>query len=160
MKIKIIRYEFDKNSKYCYECGRDDSFLALGTTDWEEVDEERYFILSNAVNDANNLSYNNKKYQYILFQESNFDEILKTSKQFLQEEKDRKLKYEQKQKIDTEHREKQKLERKQKQLKKLKRELEGKKHKCDWSKETLDTMICKICDKIISNRDYFTGKNL
>ena len=38
--------------------------------------------------------------------------------------------------------------------------IKGCKHKCHWGRQTIKTMSCKICDRIISNEDYFAGKNL
>lgn len=33
--------------------------------------------------------------------------------------------------------------------------VKGEKHICDWSRKTINTMECKICDRVISNEEYF-----
>lgn len=35
--------------------------------------------------------------------------------------------------------------------------IKGEKHDCHWSRRTISTMECKICDRVISNDDYFSG---
>lgn len=34
----------------------------------------------------------------------------------------------------------------------------GEKHTCHWSRYTLNSVKCKLCDRVISNEDYFSGK--
>lgn len=38
--------------------------------------------------------------------------------------------------------------------------IKGCKHRCHWSRKTIKTMECKICERVISNEDYFAGRNL
>mgnify|MGYP001602384043 CR=1 FL=1 len=38
--------------------------------------------------------------------------------------------------------------------------IKGAKHTCHWSRKTINSMECKICERVISNEDYFSGKNL
>ena len=35
--------------------------------------------------------------------------------------------------------------------------IKGEKHSCQWSRRTIATMECKVCDRVISNVDYFSG---
>jgi len=35
--------------------------------------------------------------------------------------------------------------------------VKGEKHTCHWSRETINTIKCKVCDRIISMDDYLKG---
>jgi hypothetical protein len=35
--------------------------------------------------------------------------------------------------------------------------VKGEKHTCQWSRRTISSMECKVCDRVISNKDYFSG---
>jgi hypothetical protein len=35
--------------------------------------------------------------------------------------------------------------------------VKGEKHTCHWSRETINTVKCKVCDRIISMDDYLKG---
>ena len=124
MKIKIIKYKItDEN--YCYRCERDDEFLAIGATNWEEVDEQEYSKIRSAVYSANNMPYNKKQFGYVIFEEIGKEEIFSTANQVVELEEKRKREYKNKEKADKKRREIQKQERKMKQLEKLKKELEN-----------------------------------
>jgi hypothetical protein len=30
-------------------------------------------------------------------------------------------------------------------------------HRADWSRKNIKEMECKVCDRVVSNRDYFAG---
>lgn len=119
MKVKIIRMRKD----FCYDCGGQE-FLYPVTSDWEEVSQNEYYALQQAIGRANSMiKRDDDQYVLVSYSGNESAEVSDLATKWLKKfEEDRKKEEERKAK-EKERRAETALKRKQKQLEKLKKEL-------------------------------------
>lgn len=120
-KVKIIKV----NTIYDYDEYDSQSILAPVTEDWEEISDEKYASLREAVNYANmQVRNSNSRFVLVEYTENSMDFIFKTAKEFLAGVEKKKRMEEERKEAEKKKKAEAALARKRKQLEKLKIELE------------------------------------
>ena len=120
MKIKVL-----KTLKQPYhDVDSDTRSIIEGITNWDEVDDKKYYELKDAINSAN-CNKKDKFTYFLICQQEDYLPIFQSAQEyivFVKKSTEQREEREKQSKIDAETR---KIERKKKQLAKLQKELNG-----------------------------------